>query len=98
MTTDGQLLERLKFRDKAALELIYDEYYLLLWKVCYRKFNDQAECERVLTEVFHQLWKCPQQFSGNKRLIFYLIECTNSTIASMQRKVQCQLNNERTCS
>lgn len=98
MTTDELLLERLKFRDEAALELIYDQYYLLLWKVCSRNFNDQVECERVLTEVFHQLWKCPQHFSGDKRLLFYLIECTNSKIASMQRNRQCRLNTEKTCS
>ncbi|ANU20607.1 hypothetical protein BBI15_10450 [Planococcus plakortidis] len=90
MTTDGQLLERLKFRDRTALESIYDEYYLLLWKACYRKFNDQAECERVLTEVFRQLWECPQQFSGDRRLVFYLIECTNNTMARLKRETQCQ--------
>lgn len=88
MTTDGKLLERLKFSDTAALEAVYDEYYLLLWKVSYRKFNDQAVCERVLTEVFQQLWKYPQQFSGSKRLMFYLIECLNDKIASMQRHLQ----------
>lgn len=91
MTTDGQLLERLKFREKAALELIYDQYYLLLWKVCKRQFNDQAVCERVLAEVFHQLWKNPQQFSGNKRLIFYLLECVDGKIVCMKRKQRCEL-------
>lgn len=88
MTTDGKLLERLKFSDTAALEAVYDEYYLLLWKVSSRKFNDQAVCERVLTEVFQQLWKYPQQFSGSKRLMFYLIECLNDKIASMQGDLQ----------
>ncbi|WP_341962657.1 hypothetical protein NM897_05195 [Planococcus maritimus] len=96
MTTGGKLLERLKLSDKAALEMIYDEYYLLLWKVSYRKFNDQAVCERVLTEVFQQLWKHPQQFSGNKRLMFYLMECLNDKIANL--KQQSLLESRKSCS
>lgn len=98
MTTDGQLLERLKFRDKVALELIYDEYYLLLWKVCYREFNDHAVCENVLTEVFQRLWENPQQFSGDKRLVFYLIDCVNGKIRCRKRTQRCQLHSEKTCS
>lgn len=75
MTTDGQLIERLQLKDKAALELIYEQYHLLLWKVCCQEFADQIVRERILTEVFQQLWQQPQQFSGNKRLVFYLIQC-----------------------
>ncbi len=98
MTTDGPLLERLKFRDKTALELIYDEYYLLLWKACCREFDSQADCERILTEVFRQLWEHPHQFSGNKRLLFYLIECTNKKIVAKKRERQCPFLDEKTCS
>lgn len=97
MTTDGQLIERLCFRDTAALELIYDQYHLLLWNICYREFADPVICERILGRVFKQLWQKPQQFSSEKRLLFYLIASLKEYI-NIEKKSLCGLPSEKTCS
>lgn len=98
MTTDGQLMERLQFKDKAALELIYEQYHLLLWKICYREFADHEICERILMGVFQQLWHKPHQFSGRRRLMYYLIECLQENIITEKTKAMCTLPGEKTCS
>ena len=97
MTTDGQLIERLYFKDSNALELIYDQHHLLLWNICYREFADQVICERILSGVFKQLWQKPQQFSGEKHLLFYLITCLKENI-NIEKKSLCGLSSEKTCS
>ena len=97
MTTDGQLIERLCFKDPVALELIYDQYHLLLWNICSREIADPMICERILSGVFKQLWQKPQQFSGEKRLLFYLLACLKKDI-HIEKQAFCGLPGEKTCS
>lgn len=97
MTTDGQLIERLHFKDPTALELIYNQYHPLLWNICSREFVDPVICERILSGVFKQLWQRPQQFSGEKRILFYLLVFLKEDI-QIEKQGLCGLSDEKTCS
>ncbi|MFC4713532.1 RNA polymerase sigma factor [Planococcus dechangensis] len=97
MTTDGQLIERLHFKDPTALELIYDQYHPLLWNICSREFADPVICERILSGIFQKLWQKPQKFSGERRLLFYLIICLKEDI-HIEKQALCGLRGEKTCS
>lgn len=84
MATDEQLLKKIIFRDRQALEILVDRYYLLLWKVCQKVETNPLICERLITCVFQQLWNRPQEFVGKKRLLLILIICCKEKISKKE--------------
>ena len=86
MTTDEQLLNRIEFKDRRAMELVFDRYYLLLWRICWKAQADSFICERLITQVFQQLWNQPQEFSGEKRFILLLVTCCEEKMAELKIK------------
>ena len=53
---DERLLERIRLRDRQALELLYTRYEPLLYRYAYRLTNNAEQAESALTELFCQVW------------------------------------------
>lgn len=84
MATDEQLLEKIKLKDRQALELLVDRYSSLLWRVCQKAEENPLSCENLVTQVFKQLWNHPQEFGGKKRLLLMLLICCNEKISEKE--------------
>jgi len=64
---DGaRLMERLRARDPAAFETIYDTYHRLVFGIALRMLSDTTMAEDLTQSVFLKLWTAPDAFrEGN---------------------------------
>lgn len=59
-------MARVRSKDPAAFEALYDEYHRLVYGVAMRMLGDVAAAEDVTQAVFLKIWSSPQLFeSGN---------------------------------
>ncbi len=59
-------MARVRARDAAAFEALYDRYHRLVYGLAMRMLTDVAAAEDVTQAVFLKLWSAPQLFvSGN---------------------------------
>lgn len=59
-------MERLRARDTAAFEAIYDGYHRLVFGIALRMLSDATMAEDLTQSVFLKLWTAPDAFSeGN---------------------------------
>jgi DNA-directed RNA polymerase specialized sigma24 family protein len=74
--SDGQVLERIMFKDKKSLDQLVSSYSTILFKVALRIMGDQREAEQILYEVFREIWFNPNEFakSNETYLSSYLIK------------------------
>ncbi len=64
---DGaRLMERLRARDPAAFEHLYDAYHRLVFGIALRMLNDTNMAEDLTQSVFMKIWTSPESFrEGN---------------------------------
>jgi RNA polymerase sigma-70 factor (ECF subfamily) len=61
-----QLMARVRARDAAAFEMLYDAYHRLVYGIAMRMLGEASAAEDVTQAVFLKLWTSPQLFvSGN---------------------------------
>ncbi len=59
-------MARVRARDSAAFEALYDAYHRLVYGVAFRMLGDASASEDVTQAVFLKIWSAPQLFvSGN---------------------------------
>ncbi|WP_191562461.1 RNA polymerase sigma factor [Metabacillus idriensis] len=63
---DALLYERIRNKDKDALEIMYDRYEKLLYSFACRITHDQTLAEEVLQDVFMKLWNGNRVFDSSK--------------------------------
>lgn len=62
----ARLMDRVRARDAAAFEALYDAYHRLVYGVAFRMLGDVASAEDVTQGVFLKIWSAPDLFvSGN---------------------------------
>ena len=64
MEDASALVERVKKRDAAAFEALYDGYHRLVYGIAVRMLGDQSSAEDLTQAVFLKLWSSPQLFAG----------------------------------
>jgi RNA polymerase sigma-70 factor (ECF subfamily) len=57
-------MERVRARDAAAFETLYDEYHRLVYGLALRVLSDPASAEDVTQAVFLKVWDDPARFRG----------------------------------
>jgi RNA polymerase sigma-70 factor (ECF subfamily) len=60
--SDGDLWVRLKERDMASLEALYDRYGRYVYALAVRMLGRTEEAEEVVQDVFWQIWKSETQY------------------------------------
>lgn len=58
------LVARVRQRDAAAFEELYDAYHRLVYGIALRMLNDQGAAEDLTQAVFLKLWSSPDLFQG----------------------------------
>ena len=64
--TDEELMDRLKAKEPAALDLLFDRYCRLVFGVALRILNDRGEAEDVVQEAFLYFYRKAVLFDGHK--------------------------------
>lgn len=54
---DAELYQRIKDKDKQAMEILYDRYEKILYSFVYKLTEDREAAEEVIQEVFIKLWR-----------------------------------------
>jgi RNA polymerase sigma-70 factor (ECF subfamily) len=58
------LVARVRERDAAAFEALYDAYHRLVYGIALRMLNDQGAAEDLTQAVFLKVWSSPELFKG----------------------------------
>ncbi len=64
MDPGTRLMERVRTRDVAAFESLYDTYHRLVFGIALRMLADAALAEDLTQAVFLKLWSAPDAFRG----------------------------------
>lgn len=64
MEDASRLMERVRARDAAAFEMLYDAYHRLVYGLALRVLSDAASAEDVTQAVFLKIWDDPARFRG----------------------------------
>jgi RNA polymerase sigma-70 factor (ECF subfamily) len=84
---DALLYERIRSKDRDALEIMYDRYEKLLYSFAYRITHDQTLAEEVLQDVFMKLWNGNRVFDSSKgKFTSWLLTITRNQAIDLIRK------------
>jgi len=64
--SDEEVMVRLQSGDSAALELLFDRYAKLVYKIAHGVLRDRGEAEDVVQEAFFHVYKKSRLFDGAK--------------------------------
>lgn len=64
--SDEELMRRLFYRDRRALEAIFDRYGDLVYSTALRVLRDPHLAQDVSQEIFVRLWRKPQSYSAER--------------------------------
>lgn len=64
------MIERLKAKDRTALEYLYDHYSGALYGVVFRVLQQEDVAEEVLQDVFIKIWDRFEQYDSSKGKLF----------------------------
>ena len=62
MDNAGGLMARVRERDVAAFETLYDAYHRLVYGIAIRMLGDSASAEDLTQAIFLKLWTTPEAF------------------------------------
>ncbi|PTL38237.1 RNA polymerase sigma factor [Alkalicoccus saliphilus] len=84
---DVQLYERIRAKDEAAMEMLYDKYAKLLYSFAYKMVYNAAGAEEVVQEVMIKLWRGKGIYSEEKgKFTTWLLTITRHTAIDYLRK------------
>jgi RNA polymerase sigma-70 factor (ECF subfamily) len=71
--SDAALIERVAQRDEFALQLLYDRYARLVFRIAVRIAGDQACAEEITQDVFHAVWLSAGSFQRDAQFARWLM-------------------------
>ncbi|WP_078990553.1 sigma-70 family RNA polymerase sigma factor [Priestia flexa] len=84
---DVILYNRIKQKDQAALELLYDKYERILYSFVYRLTNQPDLAEEVVQEVFVKIWRGKGIYhEGKGKFSSWLFTISRNTVIDLIRK------------
>jgi len=89
--TDDQLVMALYQRDSSALELLYDRYSSLVYKIALRILHISETSADLTQEVFLELWNKPDRYhQGRASMAVFLSVMTRSRALNRIRQTKSQ--------
>lgn len=83
---DGELVERLKAREDAAIEALIARYQTRVFGLALRLTGNRQDAEEVLQDVFWQILRHIDAFRGDSKLSSWIYRITTNTALMVLRK------------
>ncbi|OAB45742.1 RNA polymerase sigma factor [Paenibacillus antarcticus] len=84
---DSQIMQRIRDRDQAALELLYDRYERVVYSFAYRIVNDAMAAEEVVQELFLRIWNHGERYEVTQgKLTTWMFVITRNIAVDMLRR------------
>jgi RNA polymerase sigma factor (sigma-70 family) len=85
--SDSLLYERVRGKDKAALEELYDRYEKMLFSYLYKMTGDRDLAEEALQEVFIKIWRGTGTYHESKgKFVAWLVTMSRNAAVDLIRK------------
>ncbi|MCX7623053.1 MAG: sigma-70 family RNA polymerase sigma factor [Thermomicrobium sp.] len=86
--SDGELIARLRSRDRAALAALYDRYARSVYSLALSIVRDRAVAEDITQELFLQLWQYPELYDAERGRFapWFLRAARNRAIDALRRR------------
>jgi RNA polymerase sigma-70 factor (ECF subfamily) len=82
----ARLMARVRTKDAAAFETLYDAYHRLVYGVAFRVVGDATAAEDVTQAVFLKIWTAPERFAEGNFGGWIARVARNQALDSMRRK------------
>ena len=83
-----ELIRAIAQRDKHAMQALYAEHRLRVYRFALRLVNDKDAAEDLVSEVFLEVWRHAGRFEGRCRVSTWLLAITRNLALSMLRRRQ----------
>src|SRR5690606_12992433 len=85
--SDALLYERVRGKDKAALEELYDRYEKMLFSYLCKMTGDRDIAEEALQEVFVKIWRGTGTYNESKgKFVAWLVTMSRNAAVDLIRK------------
>jgi RNA polymerase sigma-70 factor (ECF subfamily) len=96
---DGQLMQLIRQKDPAALEMLYDRYEGMIYSFAYRIVKDSMAAEEVIQELFMRIWKNAEHYDSSKgKLPTWMFAVTRNIAIDHLRKTNSRMPQQPTAS
>ena len=86
LADDYALMDRLRARDAAAMELLYDRYAGAVYGLCRRALGDAGDSEDLLIDIFWELWDRADRYDPSRGSpVGYVLGLTRSRLTDRLR-------------
>lgn len=84
--TDAELMNRVKAKETAALEELYDRYVKLVYSFAYKITGDEQQTRQIVQAVFVRLWTTQSGYDPNKgKFVNWLLTITRRMAIDLYR-------------
>jgi RNA polymerase sigma-70 factor (ECF subfamily) len=84
--SDDELIARVRARDEAAFEILYERYLPRIYSFVSRRVQNRADCEEIVQEVFINIFSSIGSFRGEAPFAAWALGLTRRTIANRFKK------------
>jgi RNA polymerase sigma-70 factor (ECF subfamily) len=93
--SDGDLLERIRAGDQAALQALYGRHHVKIFRFALRLVHSEASAEDIVSEVFIDVWRNATNFEGRSEASTWLLAIArNKAYSLLRRKKEDGLDDE----
>ena len=86
MDPGSRLMERVRARDVAAFEALYDGYHRLVFGIGLRMLGDATAAEDLTQAVFLKIWTAPDAFHGGSFVAWVARVARNSALVMLRAR------------
>jgi len=84
--SDDELIARVRDRDEAAFEILYERYLPRIYSFVSRRVQNRADSEEIVQEVFFNIFSSIGSFRGEAPFAAWALGLTRRTIANRFKK------------
>jgi RNA polymerase sigma-70 factor, ECF subfamily len=83
---DADLIKRVAGRDQAAIEALFTQYQVRVFRFILRRVRLEAVAEELTNEVFMEVWRNAAKFEGRSSLSSWILGIAHNRAISSLRK------------
>jgi RNA polymerase sigma-70 factor, ECF subfamily len=86
-SADSELLNRIAFGDKLALQALFARHNVRVYRFVLRFVGDEALAEDVVNDVFVDVWRNADRFEGNSQVSTWILAIARfKALSSLRRR------------
>ncbi len=88
MVTSGDIIMRLSQGDKSVFNIVFEQYYEMLYHLSYQYLCNEAEVKEIVQDSFTKLWEVRSELAPNSNIRNFLFTITKNNCLNVLKRRQ----------